>query len=76
MSPELPVPQDGFIIVVISDVDVYGMGPRFGVAHPCGHGGWIERSYYEELEEKSGTFDDCNHSFPRETGRDRSKDGP
>lgn len=46
LSPELPIPPEGFVVVVVSDVDVEGYGLKLGVAHWGGDGGWIERKKY------------------------------
>ena len=51
LSPELPIPPKGFMAVVISEIDVDGYGPSFGVSHWGGEGGWIER---KELPEDHG----------------------
>jgi hypothetical protein len=41
LPPELPIPQEGFVVVVISENDVTQTGPTLGVAHWGGDGGWI-----------------------------------
>ncbi len=43
LSPELPIPPEGFLVVAISDIDVEGYGLKLGVAHWGGVGGWLER---------------------------------
>jgi hypothetical protein len=43
LSPELPIPPEGFVVVVVSEIDVYRYGPKLGVAHWGGAGGWLER---------------------------------
>ena len=41
LSPELPIPPKGFVVVVISDNEVTEAGLTLGVAHWGGDGGWI-----------------------------------
>lgn len=42
LSPQLPIPPEGFLVVVISENDVQQHGLTLGVAHWGGEGGWIE----------------------------------
>ena len=40
--PQLPIPPEGFLVVVISDNDMEQRGFSLGVSHWGGDGGWIE----------------------------------
>jgi hypothetical protein len=42
LSPQLPIPPQGFVVVVISDNEVEQRGVTLGVASWGGEGGWIE----------------------------------
>lgn len=42
LPPHLPIPPEGFVVVVVSENDVEETGPTLGVAHWGGDGGFIE----------------------------------
>lgn len=50
LPPELPIPPEGFTIVVISYNDMDQGGLILGVADWCGNGGWIEPKDQPENE--------------------------
>lgn len=41
LLPQLPIPPEGFVVVVVSENDVYLTGPTLGIANCTGDGGWI-----------------------------------
>ncbi len=52
VTPELLIPPEGFVVVVISENDVYPTGLAFGVASCSGEGGWIRPRMPPMDEEK------------------------
>jgi hypothetical protein len=48
LSPELPIPPEGFLVVVISDNEMEHRGLTLGVAHWGGDGDWINPKEHPE----------------------------
>ncbi len=47
LSPELPIPPEGCVVVVVSEPDMDQHGLTLGVAHWDGDGGWIKCDPHE-----------------------------